>query len=239
MTGDGALAAIEKLHDASAPALVAYVNAHSLNLAQRDDAYRAVLAGARLVLNDGSGVALAARMQGRRFPQNLNGSDFNPQILALAARRRWPVFLLGGRPGVAPEAAARLQRRIAGLQVAGTHHGYFAEAETPALIAAIRASSARVLMVAMGNPRQELWLHRHLAETGAGLGIGVGAFLDFVAGTVARAPGWMNKAGIEWLYRLALEPRRMWRRYVVGNPLFLARVVRERLSRITCGRYGR
>lgn len=97
------------------------------------------------------------------------------------------------------------------------------------MIEGIKASGARILVVAMGNPRQELWLDRHLADTGARLGVAVGAFLDFAAGKVSRAPEWMRKAGIEWLYRLGLEPRRLFARYVLGNPLFLARVLAERV----------
>jgi exopolysaccharide biosynthesis WecB/TagA/CpsF family protein len=221
-----AVAAVAELGDRREPALVAYVNAHTLNLAYVDEDYRALLASAALVLNDGVGIQLAARMRRMPFPANLNGSDFNPRILELAAARRWPVFFLGGASGVAEEAVRRLTARIPDLLVAGTHQGYLAD--DGEAIAAISSSGARVLMVAMGNPLQERWLQRNLAATGARIGVGVGAFFDFTAGAQRRAPAWLNKIGLEWLFRLFHDPGRLWRRYIVGNPLFLWRAWKTR-----------
>jgi exopolysaccharide biosynthesis WecB/TagA/CpsF family protein len=109
-------------------------------------------------------------------------------------------------------------------------HGYFPARDTPSVVRRINQCRSDILLVAMGNPIQELWLDRHLRNTRALLGIGVGAYLDFVAGRVARAPGWMRRARLEWCFRLAQEPRRLAYRYLVGNPLFLHRVVREHLS---------
>lgn len=225
-----ALSEIERLHDEDGPALVFYANAHTLNLASRDAEYKAVLQNAGLVLNDGFGLNIAARIKGGRFPANLNGSDFSPQILGFAAKRGWSSFFLGARPGVAEEAARRLETRITNLRVAGLRDGYFPPNQTQNVVDEIQNSGADLLMVAMGNPLQERWLSRYLPQTGARLGVGVGAFFDFTAGTVPRAPGWMNRMGVEWLYRFGREPRRMWRRYVIGNPEFLARVTRERLG---------
>jgi exopolysaccharide biosynthesis WecB/TagA/CpsF family protein len=225
-----ALTEIERLHKRSSPALVAYLNAHSLNLASQSPTYKGILTRSDLNLNDGSGVAMAARIQGRRFKENLNGSDFNGEILRLASRLAWSVYFLGAADGVAERAAQRLKLQIDGLNVVGTHSGYFGETETSDVIAAIRASEADLLMVAMGNPRQEEWLAAHLESTGARVGVGVGAFFDFTAGKVVRAPVWMNRFGVEWIWRLVQEPRRLWRRYVVGNPLFLARVIGSRLT---------
>lgn len=227
LTRTDALEEIARIYDEPDPSLIAYVNAHTLNLATKDLAYRKVLLGTDLVLNDGVGVSLATRMQGRRFPENLNGSDLNPLIIERAAERGWPVFFLGGRAGVAEAAARILKTRYASLQVAGTGDGYFQDAAAAA--ETIRSAGAGLLMVAMGNPLQELFLARHLPATGARLGIGVGAFFDFTTGVVPRAPAWMNKTGVEWVFRLAQEPRRMWKRYIVGNPAFMARVVGERL----------
>jgi exopolysaccharide biosynthesis WecB/TagA/CpsF family protein len=223
LTVAAALAEVESLLANPGPAMLAYVNAHSLNLATRDAQYRAVLGQADLVLNDGAGLALAAKMHGTRFPANLNGTDLNPLILTRAAAADFPVFLLGGRPGVARAAADNLAARVPGLHIAGHAHGYLEDASESALLSEIRASGAQVLMVGMGNPRQELWLAEHLPATGVRLGVGVGAFLDFAAGVVPRAPQWMRAAGIEWLYRLMREPGRLWRRYVMGNPAFLIR----------------
>jgi exopolysaccharide biosynthesis WecB/TagA/CpsF family protein len=228
---DAALSEIERLCDAADPATLFYANAHSLNVAQRDLGYHALLRGADLVLNDGAGIAIAARAYGTSFPANLNGSDFNPRILALASRRRWSAFFVGARPGVAEVAAQRLQSQIPGLEIVGVRDGFFPPAETSEVVREIKSSAADILMVAMGNPRQEKWINEHLHATGARLGIGVGAFLDFAAGELRRAPSWMNRSGVEWIYRLAQEPRRLWRRYLIGNVSFLTRVTRDRLGR--------
>jgi exopolysaccharide biosynthesis WecB/TagA/CpsF family protein len=228
-TSEQALEAVERAATEYPPALVAYVNAHGINLAAGDAGYRGTLRAADLVLNDGAGVALAARMKGRPFPENLNGSDFNPKILELAARKGWSVYFLGAHPGVAQEAAARLASRIEGLDVAGARDGFFSRSEDSQVAEQIRATGADVVMVAMGNPLQERWLAENLRATGCMLGVGVGAFFDFSAERVKRAPAWMNRLGIEWLWRLALEPARLWRRYVVGNPVFLLRATREAL----------
>lgn len=227
-----ALAAVERAADAPEPALIAYVNAHSLNLAWSDPSYRDILRRAAVVLNDGAGLAIAGRIYGAPFPENLNGSDFNPEIVALAARRGWRIYFLGAGSGVAHEAARRLQERYPGLRIAGVSDGYFPRSEDRNVAELIKAARADVVLAAFGNPLQEQWLDRYLAGTGARLGVGVGAFFDFTAGNVRRAPAWMNRWGIEWLWRLVQEPKRLWRRYILGNPLFLVRVLRDRyLSR--------
>lgn len=227
LTPEAALETIERLYAAERPALVAHVNVHTLNLAATDPAYRDVLRAADLALNDGKGVMLAARMKRKSFPADLNGNFFTPLLLGRSASKEWSVFFLGAAPGVAERAAERLRHEIPELVVAGIRDGYFSAEEGPEVARSIRASGAELVLVALGNPLQERWLDHYLPETGARLGVGVGAFFDFKAGRVPRAPALMNRLGLEWLYRLIKEPRRMWRRYLVGNPLFLARVARS------------
>ena len=227
--GDDALARVARVFHQPLPAAVNYANAHTLNLAYDSSAYRAALNRSALVLNDGIGLHLAARMRGVRFPENLNGSDFTIRILELAAAHGYRTFLLGAAPGVAEVAAVRLVEQVAGLRVVGVEDGYGNDPE--ATCARIRRSGADLVLVGMGNPLQELWLDRHLAGTGARVGVGVGAFLDFRAGVVKRAPSVLNDLGIEWLFRLAQEPRRLWARYLVGNPVFLRRTALEALRR--------
>jgi exopolysaccharide biosynthesis WecB/TagA/CpsF family protein len=210
----------------SQPVHLGYVNAHSLNLAYHDETYRTALESCAYLLNDGIGLALAARMRGLTFPDDLNGSDFTLQVLALAAKRDWGVFLYGGQPGVAQQASDALARRVPGIRIVGVHDGFSGERE--AIADRVRDSGADVVIVALGNPMQELWLNEWLPETGCRLGVGVGAFLDFVSGRVQRAPAWMHAIGLEWVYRLCREPRRLARRYVLGNPLFLYRAWRTR-----------
>jgi exopolysaccharide biosynthesis WecB/TagA/CpsF family protein len=220
---DEALARIAELVERDDPAIVAFANAHTLNVAHGDRRFRDVLLRSDLVLRDGIGLAIAARFARHRFPANLNGSDFTPLILELAANRGWSVFLLGGQPGVVERAAERLARDLPHLKVAGMHHGMFPVESELEVAEAIRDSGAEICLVGMGNPLQEYFLARYLQFSAVRLGVGVGAFFDFTSQRVQRAPAWVNKIGAEWVYRLALEPKRLWKRYVVGNPLFLVR----------------
>jgi exopolysaccharide biosynthesis WecB/TagA/CpsF family protein len=225
MTGPEQLGELEAATP-SHPVHLGYVNAHSLNLAYRDETYRTALQSCAYLLNDGIGLSLAARMRGLNFPDDLNGSDFTLQVLALAAKRDWRVFLYGGQPGVGEQAATALHARVPGVRIVGVQDGFTVARE--AIAHQVRDSGADVVIVALGNPLQELWLNEWLAETGCRLGVGVGAFLDFVSGRVPRAPAWMHAIGLEWVYRLYQEPRRLARRYVLGNPLFLYRAWRMR-----------
>jgi exopolysaccharide biosynthesis WecB/TagA/CpsF family protein len=227
LTASQALDVIKRLGRRSRPSFIAYANANTLNVAYENPSLREWLCGADVVFNDGCGVAIAAWLQRRQFPENLNGTDFNLRILELGASAGWSVFFLGSRPGISVRAAVTLRSRIPGLEIAGTYHGYFTSRDHVA--ERIRSSGAKLLMVGMGTPLQEMWLAENLPATGASIGVAVGGFFDFMSGDVPRAPWWMRRCCVEWVYRLAREPRRMWRRYVVGNPLFLSRVVAQLL----------
>jgi exopolysaccharide biosynthesis WecB/TagA/CpsF family protein len=231
LTSIEALGRIDELVAGAGPAACFFVNAHTLNLAARDPAFREVLATAALVLNDGAGLAIAGRVLGQPFPENLNGSDFMPRVLEHASVRGWRVFLLGGREGVAADAAASLTGLLPALRICGTRAGHFPDPDSASVAAEIRATEPDLLLVAMGNPRQELWLSEWLLATGASVGFGVGGFLDFQSGRVPRAPRWMNRAGLEWVFRLIQEPRRLARRYLVGNPVFLVRLGTDAVRR--------
>jgi exopolysaccharide biosynthesis WecB/TagA/CpsF family protein len=220
----------ERLFDAENPAWIAVENVHALNLAYKDPGHRAVLNRADMVLNDGSGVMLGARIIGARFPEDCHGNAFTPMLLERAAKRGWPVFFLGAAPGVADKAQQVLTESLEGLQVIGIRDGFFKREEEAEVAEKIKASGAELLMVGMGMPLQEKFLDRNLAATGVRLASTVGAFFDFQAGTIPRAPDWVQRLHIEWIYRLAKEPRRLWRRYVLGNPLFIYRVIRQRLA---------
>jgi len=167
LTGD-ALDDVVAVARARPPVSLAFANAHTLKLAARDDEYSSQLGRFDFVLNDGVGVSIAARLHGRRFPANLNGSDFTPKLLRRCAANGWPVYLLGGLPGVAENAAAKLKHVVPGLQVAGTRHGYFEPQEEAGVAAAIRASGAQAVLVGLGNPGQEAWLDRNLTPPARG-----------------------------------------------------------------------
>lgn len=222
-----AIEEIDAALESRRPLRLAFANANLLNLAYHDEALRSALSRC-LVLNDGVGVDLAGRwLYGRSFRENLNGTDFVPAYLE-TARRSLRVFLLGAKPGVAERAATRLEARFPRHQFVGVQDGYFHPEDAAAVIEGIRASGADLVLVAMGNPIQELWLAQHLEATGCTLGFGVGALFDFVTGEAPRAPALVRKLRLEWVFRLLQEPRRLARRYLVGNPLFLARVLRQK-----------
>jgi len=195
-------------------------------IAQDDAAFRRVLRRADLCVADGVGLLLAARFLGNPLPQRVTGSDGLPLIAARAAQTGWKLFLLGAAPGVAEQAAANLMRRYPGLRIAGTYAGSPDPSEDEALVARINASGADILFVAYGAPRQDLWIARNASRLTVRVAIGVGGALDFAAGRVPRAPRWMQRLGLEWLFRLVREPWR-WRR-MLRLPRFVWAVLRHR-----------
>ena len=211
------------------PVQVSFANAHCVNVAAADPEYMRILHETPFVFPDGIGVKIGARLAGVRLQANVNGTDLFPLLCQAMEREERAVYLLGARPGVVEKVRARLARDYPGLRLAGFHHGYFTPQEEPALIDEIASSGADVLFVAMGVPVQEKWIARHRDRLGVRVAIGVGALFDFYSRQMPRAPRWMRKYGLEWLYRLYREPRRMWNRYVVGNPVFLARAVGRKI----------
>ncbi len=208
--------------------VVAYANVHVLNRACTDASLRRFLCDADLVYCDGSGVALAARALGTPVGRRLTGADFVWPLMRRLAAEGIPVFLLAGEPASIEAAAARLRAEVPGLRIAGTAHGYTALADEAELVAAINESGARVLFVGMGTPRQERFVARNRERLEVPVAWVVGALFDFVSGRLPRGPAWMIDHHLEWLARLVAEPRRLAARYLVGNPLFVLRVLRER-----------
>ncbi|WP_185829316.1 WecB/TagA/CpsF family glycosyltransferase [Sphingomonas ginkgonis] len=210
------------------PLLVGFCNAHTANLAQRDPALRDALDGA-LVLNDGFGVDIASRALFRQpFKENLNGTDFTPFLLG-ETDQPLRLFLVGSKPGIAEEAAAVLEKGFRNVRVVGVQHGFFRDQDSADLVRRIRASGANLVLLGMGQPRQEIWGKRHVAEIGVPV-LCIGALLDFCSGRIPRAPMSVRKLRLEWAYRLAHEPRRLFGRYVVGNLTFLARAMRQKVA---------
>jgi N-acetylglucosaminyldiphosphoundecaprenol N-acetyl-beta-D-mannosaminyltransferase len=205
---------------------MATVNPEFVMAARRDPAFRAVLEGADLCLPDGVGITLAARYLGRPLRERVAGVDLAEALAARAAREGWRLFLLGAAPGVADRVASVLTARYPGLTVAGTHAGSPRREEEDDIVRRVREARADILLVAYGAPAQDLWLARNLVRTGAKVGIGVGGAFDYIAGVVPRAPRWMRRAGLEWLYRLIRQPWR-WRRQRV-LPLYALLVLISR-----------
>jgi exopolysaccharide biosynthesis WecB/TagA/CpsF family protein len=209
---------------AGRPALVAHLSAHGLAEAARDPAFRRRLRGFDLVAPDGQPVRWALRLlHGVRLADRVYGPELMARLCAAAARAGLPVYLYGSTPAVLERLEARLRRDLPGLVVAGAESPPFrppTAEEDAASVTRIRASGARLVFLGLGCPKQERFASSHRDRLDA-VQICVGAAFDFLAGTKPMAPRWMQRAGLEWLFRLACEPRRLWRRYLVGNLRFV------------------
>ncbi len=222
-----ALEQAERFLEEDRPHMIIPPDASAVIRAQRDPELREIIEQADLVAPDGAGVVLAARMLNLPVNVRCAGCDMVEQLCQAATNKGRAVYLLGGEPGVAEEAAANLQQRIAGLQVAGCHDGYFSDEEEPQIVEDIRSKRPGVLLVALGIPRQEKWIKKHLEELGVPICIGVGGSLDVISGRKRRAPVWMQRAGLEWLYRTIKEPSRLPR--LVALPEIVWMSIRELL----------
>ena len=201
-------------------------NAHTLNMAAEDLSYRAVLNSASRVFADGTGARWAARLRGVRLRDNLVGTDLIPKLFQATAGRGYRYFLLGADADTIKRAARECASRYPGWELAGFHHGYFGVEGTAEVIDQINAVRPDLLLVAMGNPRQECWIHAHQAQLRVPVCVGVGGLFDHWAGNLKRAPAWVRANGFEWFQILIQQPHK-WRRYILGNPKFLVRIVRE------------
>jgi N-acetylglucosaminyldiphosphoundecaprenol N-acetyl-beta-D-mannosaminyltransferase len=207
---------------------LAFVNPDCLNIAAKNPDYAQCLQHADWICADGIGMKIAGKILDRSIRQNVNGTDLFPRLCAALSGTKHSIYLLGAQAGVAEKVAEWISIQYPQVSVAGTHSGYFTSSEEPNLVEDIRKSGADILLVAMGAPRQEQWIQKNLAQTGAIVGIGVGGLFDFYSGRIPRAPIWLREIGGEWIYRLLQEPSRMWKRYLIGNVTFLMRIFLER-----------
>ena len=226
MEREVAIAEVADSMSAGGHVKLAFCNANLVNVAAGNAGLQRSL-DTFLVLADGIGVDLGSwLLYGKPFPANLNGTDFFPSLFA-GARGPMRVALLGGRPGVADRAAANLAQRYPAHRFSVVSHGYFTAEEEPRLLDGLKADRPDLLLVAMGNPLQEHFIADRLGQQHCSVAAGVGALFDFFADEVQRAPELVRKLRLEWIFRLWLEPRRLWRRYVLGNPAFLLRIARQ------------
>ena len=220
-----AIDAIDRLIASRAGGTVFTPNVDHVVLADEDPGFREAYDSASLSLVDGKPVLWASRLVGTRLPEKISGSDLMMPLAIRAAARGWRVFLLGGADGVAARAKEILERDVPGLTIVGTSSPRIDLREDVAaradVLDPIRAAKPDLVFVALGAPKQEVWSHRVAHALKPAVFVGIGASLDFIAGTSKRAPTWISDSGLEWLYRLAHEPRRLWRRYLVRDPKFL------------------
>lgn len=227
-----AVGAIDRLIAQQRGGYVVTPNIDHIVMAQQKAALRPIYMNASLSLPDGQPVVWMTRLLRTPVPERVSGSDLIEPLMAMAAAKRYPVFLFGAQPAVSEEAARRLTLRHPGLAIVGRDTSMWDanDATPPAdspIVRAIHASGARLVVLALGCPKQEMWMARHAAALAPAVTIGLGASLDFVAGVVKRAPAWVSAAGLEWAYRLAQEPGRLAYRYLVRDPLIIPIVARQ------------
>lgn len=228
LTMDQTVAAIDRRIRAGAPTQHCVVNVSKVVLMRDDQRLREIVRSCAIVNADGQGIVWAARLLGVKLPERVAGIDLFVALLALADLRGYSLYLFGAQEEVVADVARIVREAAPGLTVAGSHSGYFRDAgDEAAMIVEIRALRPDILVVAMPSPRKEYWLDNNLEGLGVPFAMGVGGTFDVIAGRTRRAPLWMQRAGLEWSYRFAQEPRRLWRRYLLGNLRFAALVAAE------------
>jgi N-acetylglucosaminyldiphosphoundecaprenol N-acetyl-beta-D-mannosaminyltransferase len=227
VTLDDAVKLVDEAVAARRPTLNASLNAAKLVRMQTDSELRASVELCDLVTADGVPVVWAARALGHAVPGRVNGTDLMELLFAHAAERDYSVYLFGSEPGILSGARAEIERRHPAIRIAGTQHGFFHPSEEEAVVRRIAAARPDILFIALGTPQKELFQARHRDELGVPFTMGVGGSFEVLAGVKRRAPGWAQRSGLEWAFRLVQEPRRLAGRYVVGNTRFVFLVGRE------------
>ena len=209
----------------------AYVNVHAINIAQKDKQFRQFINSAFSSYCDGEGVRVGARILGRTLPPRIVLTYWIWDLCSACADNALSVFFLGGKEDVVERAAASLQERYPSLRISGYHHGYFEKngEENDRVLEIINRARPNVLFVGFGMPLQEHWIAQNIARLQVNAVFPAGSMIDYTAGRRKYAPRWMTRHGMEWCYRLMKEPWRLWRRYLIGNPLFILRVVGQRI----------
>jgi N-acetylglucosaminyldiphosphoundecaprenol N-acetyl-beta-D-mannosaminyltransferase len=215
--------------------LYAYVNVHAVNLARKDRRFRDIINRASVAYCDGEGVRVGARMLGRKLPPRTVLTYWVWDLCRLMEEKGLSVFFLGASEEAVKKAADVLRTRYPNLNVAGWHHGYFDKKgeESRKVVQQINQASPDLLFVGFGMPLQEYWIEENLSSLRAGIVLPAGSMIDYIAGDKRPTPAWMANRGLEWFYRFLREPRRLWKRYLFGNPLFILRVIGRRI------RFGR
>ena len=231
---DDVLAIIQETVTAGRRLLIAHVNVLGINIAYEQAWYREFLNGADLVYCDGMGVKLAGHLMGYDIPERFTLADWAWQLAEMGERCGFSLFLLGNPPGTAEKAAAHLQQLHHALNIAGTRHGFFDKTvghpENEAILEQINVARPNILLVGFGMPVQEKWLEENWPRLGVNVAIACGALFEYLAGDLPRGPRWMTQNYLEWLARLLISPRRYWKRYLIDNPLFMFRVLRQKLG---------
>jgi len=203
---------------------VAFINAHCFNIAQKDPIYTNALKNNDIILNDGIGIRIACFFSKIPLKENMNGTDFIPKVFDLVSRRKHKVFLLGGKPGICEKAKSNILKIHPEIEIVGYNNGYYKD--DMLIVDKINSSGADILIVGMGVPKQEIWIDNYKPLLNTKVCIAGGAIIDFLAEAVKRAPLWVQRIHLEWLFRMLQEPKRLWKRYMFGNITFFLYIFR-------------
>lgn len=222
LTMDEAVETVERYMDEKQNALIATANAEMIMMADQDQVLKEILNQADLVVPDGAGTVWASNYLGVSMPERVAGYDLTQNLLARAPQKKRRIFFFGSAPGVAEKAKLKAQQQYPGIDIVGVRDGYFTKEQEPDIIAQIKAAKPDLLLAALGVPKQEKWLNEHRKNLGVPVSIGVGGTFDVMAGVMKRAPLWMQKAKLEWLFRGLLQPKRIGR--LMALPRFVLKV---------------
>lgn len=231
LTMDETVAEVGRIVEAGAPTQHVVINASKVNLMEGDPELREIVNACLLINADGASIVWAARMLGVPLRERVTGIDLFLRLVELAPKKGWGVYLFGAKEEVVQKVRSILEERCPGIRIVGVRNGYFTEDDEPGIVADMASSGADLMFVAFSSPKKEYWVHKYLDRIGIPFVMGVGGSFDVVAGVTARAPAWMQRCGLEWLYRFIQEPGRLWRRYIVGNARFVALVLRYKLGK--------
>jgi N-acetylglucosaminyldiphosphoundecaprenol N-acetyl-beta-D-mannosaminyltransferase len=222
---------IEELIKKRVPSMVITPNAHHIDILRNDELFKEIYKNAAIVLPDSTAILWASRLFGRPLKERVPGSDLLPAFCQVAAKKNYTLFFLGAGPGIAKKAADILTRKNPGLTISGTYSPPFGfehdEEENEKTVSMIRECKPDVLFLGLGSPKQEKWSWNHKDKINVPVIIGIGAGFDFISGKVKRAPLWVQKIGMEWFFRLVQEPKRLWKRYLKGNPIVMSLFLKE------------
>jgi N-acetylglucosaminyldiphosphoundecaprenol N-acetyl-beta-D-mannosaminyltransferase len=229
ITMGGTMESIETFIEAEGSHMVVTFNTEMAVMAQGDLELKEAILKADLVVPDSVGILWAAHFYGQAMPERVTGVDLIYSLLDLGSQKGWRIYLLGGEPGVAQKAGQTISEKFPGMEVVGAHHGFFGPEEEEHIIGGINDSMPDILLVGMGVPKQEKWISRNLSFLNVSVAIGVGGTLDILAGKSTRAPLWVQKVGLEWLYRILRQPQRLPR--ALALPKFVLLVLMSGRSR--------
>ncbi|MFQ6103913.1 MAG: WecB/TagA/CpsF family glycosyltransferase [Candidatus Glassbacteria bacterium] len=234
VTIDGVLQKVDEFVAEGGKRTIMYANVHVINQAYTDPSLMQILNSADLVYPDGHGVVVGANLLGEELPPRMTGADWIYDLCTFAEGKNYTLYIVGGEPGIAEKARDELLRKYRRLNIVGTYDGFFQKrGETRRLIDDINLKKPHIVLIGMGTPTQEKFTESTRSQLEAPVCWVVGALFDYVAGKMRRGPRWMLDHGMEWLCRLAFEPRRLWRRYLIGNSIFLMRVLLMRAKKHT------